>query len=87
MSQAEQFPLTELRLAVSILVHAMVDDPSAVVIANEDVKGGRLFRIQVAPADKGKLIGANGRSARSLRILLNAAGRKYGESITLDIGG
>lgn len=86
MSQAETLPLTELRLAVSILVHAMVDEPSAVAITNKTEPGGTRFHITVAPKDIGKLIGANGRSARSLRILLNAAGRKYGEYVTLDIG-
>jgi predicted RNA-binding protein YlqC (UPF0109 family) len=87
MSQAERLPLTELRLAVSILVQAMVDDPSAVEITTEDVKGGRCFHIQVAKADIGKMIGAQGRTARGLRVLLHAAGMKYGETLTLDIDG
>ena len=82
-----RYPINELRLAVTTLVAAMVDNPEAVKIDVADVPGGKCFNITSDPRDMGMLIGANGRSARAMRILLNAAARKYGTSITVNIDG
>ena len=78
-------PLTELRLALSIVVHAMVDDPAAVQIDTEEIPSGIKFRVQVAERDCGKLIGANGRTARSLRIILATISNAQGQRYLLDV--
>jgi predicted RNA-binding protein YlqC (UPF0109 family) len=65
----------------------MVDDPYAVQIDTENAPEGIRFRVQVAERDRGKMIGANGRAARSIRILLAAAGKKYGAALSLDVDG
>jgi predicted RNA-binding protein YlqC (UPF0109 family) len=53
----------------------------------EPVDNGKdiCFRLSVAPGDIGKVIGKQGRHARSLRVLLGAAGLKHKRSFTLDI--
>ena len=78
-------PIAELRLAVAILVTAMVDNPEGVQIDVEDTNSGKLFRIRTDPRDRGKIIGAQGRAARAVRILLHGVGMKYGVNITVDI--
>jgi predicted RNA-binding protein YlqC (UPF0109 family) len=80
-------PIKELRLAIAIVVTAMVDNPEAVNIEVVDAPGGKQFRIDADPRDRGKLIGAQGRSARALRVLLHGAGMKYGVNLTVDLGG
>jgi len=44
-----------------------------------------LLELRVAPSDLGKVIGKQGRTARSIRTLLGAAGMKLNRRFTLDI--
>ena len=45
----------------------------------------RIIPIDCAPADIPKVIGKQGRTARSLRIILSASAKKFDRNITLDI--
>ena len=62
------------------MIHALVDQPEAVSIEAVEHETSILFLVSVAPADRGKVIGREGRTARSLRILLSAIGMKSGTS-------
>jgi uncharacterized protein len=67
------------------IVKALVDDTAAVTvqaIADNDVT---VLRLYVAPCDIGKVIGKQGRTARSLRTILGAASMKYKHRFALDI--
>jgi predicted RNA-binding protein YlqC (UPF0109 family) len=67
------------------IVRALVDDPAAVkveVIPDGDVT---VLRLEVASTDVGKVIGKQGRTARSLRTILGAASMKYRHRFALDI--
>jgi predicted RNA-binding protein YlqC (UPF0109 family) len=44
-----------------------------------------VLELSVAPEDLGKVIGKQGRTARSIRILLGAAGMKLKRRFTLEI--
>ncbi|HEY6935720.1 MAG TPA: KH domain-containing protein [Terriglobales bacterium] len=44
-----------------------------------------VLELSVAPEDLGKVIGKQGRTARSIRILLGAAGTKLKRRFTLEI--
>ncbi len=44
-----------------------------------------ILRLEVAPDDKGKVIGRQGRVAESIRVLLRVAAVKQGARATLDI--
>jgi predicted RNA-binding protein YlqC (UPF0109 family) len=63
---------------VDVLARALVDHPERVRV--EATRGDRHPRIQLAvdPDDIGKVIGKDGRTAQSMRILLNAAASKLG---------
>ena len=67
------------------MIRALVDQPEAVSIEAVEHEASILFRVNVAPADRGKVIGREGRTARSLRILLSAIGMKSGTSFGLEI--
>jgi hypothetical protein len=41
--------------------------------------------LKVAPSDLGKVIGKQGRTARSIRTILGAAGMKMKKRLTLEI--
>lgn len=79
---AQGSPLVDL---ISLVARALVDDPDRVQV--REVTGERFPRIElsVAREDIGKIIGKDGRTAQSIRTLLNAAASKAGRRAHLDI--
>jgi hypothetical protein len=63
----------------------MVDHPDEVSVETVDMPLSVMYRLKVAPSDRGKLIGQGGRTARSLRIVLQAVGMTTKMRIGLDI--
>lgn len=78
-------PVSEIRTLVSEIAQALVDDPSAVKVEAVLEQDTAVLRLQVAPADVGKVIGKQGRTARSLRTILGAASMKHRRRFALDI--
>jgi len=66
---------------IDFIVKAMVDDPDAVEVRESD--GGRLIEVETAPDDRGRVIGRQGRVAKSMRALLGAS--RDGADCRLDI--
>ena len=69
------------------IVKAIVDDPDDVEIHVVEGEKSTIFELKVAQSDIGKVIGKNGRIAKAIRTILNAAIAKSGKRITLDILG
>ncbi len=67
------------------IVEALVDNSRAVEVHSEEVDGVTCLRLRVGPSDVGKLIGKQGRMARSMRTILGGVSTKVGRRITLDI--
>ena len=67
------------------LVKLLVDRPNDVTIQAVETEGDTTLRCLVSPADVGKLIGRQGKTARSLRTILHAIGKTVGERYLLDI--
>jgi len=80
-------PVSDSSLAdlVQLIARALVDQPDRVSV--REVQGDRFPRIElsVAREDIGKVIGKDGRTAQSIRTLLNAAASKAGRRAHLDI--
>jgi len=70
---------------VEEIAKALVDNPEEVQV--REVKGEQVtvLELRVAPSDLGKVIGKQGRTARSIRTLLGAAGMKLNRRFTLEI--
>jgi hypothetical protein len=71
--------------AVTALIKLMVDHPEGVSVNCVALDEGSCLRISVDPADIGKIIGKQGRTARSLRVLVAAMGMTTKQRIGLDI--
>ena len=70
---------------ITEIAKALVDDPDAVLVEVRQEADGSILRLKVAPTDVGKIIGKQGRTARSLRTILGAVSMKHHHRYTLDI--
>ena len=67
------------------IVQALVDQPDDVSVELIDDNDSTVIRLRVAHQDIGKVIGKQGRTARSLRTILGAASMKLHHRFALDI--
>jgi uncharacterized protein len=70
---------------VTDIAKALVDHPDAVQVRAVEGEQVTVLELRVAPDDLGKVIGRQGRTAKSIRTLLGAAGMKLKKRFTLEI--
>ena len=78
-------PAGSMRELVTEIARALVDEPEAVRVDVQKQPEGTVLRLRVARIDVGKVIGKQGRTARSLRTILSAASMKLRHRYSLDI--
>lgn len=78
-------PVQDMQELVVEIARALVDKPDAVKVDIVPDGESTILRLTVAPEDVGKVIGKQGRTARSLRTILGAASMKTKNRFTLDI--
>ena len=74
-----------MRDTIEMVVRALVDDPESVDVREIDRNGTTRLEVRVAQTDMGKVIGKQGRTARSMRTILNAASTKLQKRSVLEI--
>lgn len=74
-----------VKTLVEEIAKALVDVPDQVVVNEVDGEQVTVFELRVADGDLGKVIGKQGRTARSIRILLGAVGTKMNRRFSLEI--
>jgi predicted RNA-binding protein YlqC (UPF0109 family) len=82
MTQLDMLAVDEL---VREIAKALVDEPDAVEVETVSRDENTVLRLRVAPGDVGKVIGKQGRTARSVRTILGAVSMKVHHRYTLDI--
>jgi predicted RNA-binding protein YlqC (UPF0109 family) len=70
---------------MTLVAKALVDAPEEVGVEAFDENGQIVLELQVAENEVGKIIGRQGRMARSLRTILGAAAGKTGKRYQLEI--
>jgi hypothetical protein len=70
---------------VEDIAKALVDIPEEVSVREVEGEQVTVLELRVAQSDLGKVIGKQGRTARSIRTLLGAAGMKLKRRFTLEI--
>lgn len=70
---------------VEAIAKALVDNPEQVAVRSVEGEQVTVLELRVDPSDLGKVIGKQGRTARSVRTILNAAGMKLKKRFTLEI--
>ena len=74
-----------VRDLVQEIAKALVDIPDQVTVNEVQGEQATIFELRVAPSDLGKVIGKQGRTARSIRTLLGAVGMKLNRRFSLEI--
>jgi len=70
---------------VEYVARALVSNPDAVEVTEEERGNRTILRLRVDDGDKGKVIGRGGRVAESLRALLRVAAVKANTRVLLEI--
>ncbi|MDH5406594.1 MAG: KH domain-containing protein [Candidatus Aminicenantes bacterium] len=70
---------------IELIAKALVDNPDKVAVTQIDGEQTTVLELRVAQEDLGKVIGKQGRTARSIRTILGAAGMKLRKRFVLEI--
>ncbi len=70
---------------VEYIAKSIVSHPEEVKVTEENEDGRVILRLEVAPDDKGMVIGRQGRVAQSIRVLLRVAAVKQETRAILEI--
>jgi len=70
---------------IFFIAKALVDKPDEVEVEEFDEDGATVYELTVAEDDLGKVIGKQGRTARAMRQLLQAASSKQHKRAILEI--
>jgi uncharacterized protein len=74
-----------VKTLVEDIAKALVDTPDSVTVNEIAGEHATVFELRVADTDLGKVIGKQGRTARSIRTLLGAVGTKLNRRFSLEI--
>ena len=74
-----------LKKLVEHIVQKLVDRPEKVVVTEISGEQATIIELRVDPEDLGKVIGKDGRTARSIRTLVHAAATKEKKRAVLEI--
>lgn len=70
---------------IEIIAKAIVDAPDEVIVDLEQDGDTTVVNLEVAERDMGRIIGRQGRTAKSLRAILHAASVRHHASYDLEI--
>lgn len=76
---------SDMRVLVEQIAKALVDDPEQVSVEAVEENQETVLELRVGSGDVGKVIGKQGRTARSIRAILGAAGSKSRKRFSLEI--
>ena len=70
---------------VQYLAKCLVNNPDAVEVKETEGETASVLELRVAKEDLGRIIGKQGRTAKSIRTLLNAAATISNRKVVLEI--
>jgi predicted RNA-binding protein YlqC (UPF0109 family) len=70
---------------IQFLAKSLVTNPDAVEVKETHTDEASVFELRVAREDLGRIIGKQGRTAKSIRMLLNAAALGGNRRVVLEI--
>jgi predicted RNA-binding protein YlqC (UPF0109 family) len=77
--------VASMKELIEYIAKSLVDRPENVSVKETEGEKTTIIELRVAQEDLGKVIGKQGRTARAMRTILNAAGTKIGKRCVLEI--
>ena len=70
---------------VLFLIEGLVDAPETARVREVKGERGEVVEISIAPTDRGRLIGKEGRTIRAIRSLVSAAASRDGRRVMVEV--
>lgn len=70
---------------LATLAEALVEEPQRVRVRQRTEGGVSVLEVEVAPEDRGRVIGRHGRTAQALRTVLAAVAERQGRRCEMEI--
>ncbi|MEG0886534.1 MAG: KH domain-containing protein [Acetivibrio sp.] len=70
---------------VEVIAKSLVDHPEEVIVTESESEKGTIIELKVAADDMGKVIGKQGRVAKSIRSVVKAAASREDKKVIVDI--
>ena len=77
--------LSDLEHFVDYVVRALVDLPDAVGVTSVPEERFTVIQVTCAKEDIGKIIGKNGKTISAIRALVNGAGKRFEQELTVEV--
>ncbi len=74
-----------MKALIETMAKSLVDKPEEVKVTEIEGEKTTVYELRVSQSDLGKVIGKQGKTARSMRTILGAAGTKIGKRCVLEI--
>ena len=69
---------------IACIAKALVQCPEAVTVTKIQKKGLEVYELHVAPEDMGKVIGKQGRVAKSIRTVMKSVSAKENKKVNIE---
>ena len=79
--------MTNMKEVLELLITNLVEDKAAVKVNQVDGEKSIIFEVRVAESDMGKVIGRQGKIAKSIRTVMKALAAKENKRITIEFIG
>ena len=76
-----------MKETLNVIISNLVDDKDAVEINEVDSEKSILFEVKVAESDMGKVIGKQGRLAKSIRTVMKALAAREHKKVSVEFIG
>ena len=76
-----------MKEVLELLITNLVEDKAAVKVNKVDSEKSIIFEVRVAEGDMGKVIGRQGKIAKSIRTVMKALAAKENKRITIEFIG
>jgi len=70
---------------IEYIARALVDHPDQVEVREASLERTVVYELRVGQGDIGKVIGKEGRTAKAMRAIIDAAAKKLGKRAQLEI--
>ncbi len=81
----ESSGLSDLEHFVDYVVRALVDEPDEVGVTSVPEEKFTVIQVTCAKDDIGKIIGKNGKTISAIRALVNGAGKRFEQELTVEV--